>query len=221
MAARKSSKRVPKKAPADVPDTAAADARDPASAGEADYAALAGMSDAKVREKTGRDWAGWVHVLDEVDADALEHSAIARIVSEQHAVADWWAQTVTVGYERIKGLRERGQRRGGSYEVSRSRTFAVAVDRLFDAWADEAPRRRWLGEAGATVRTATRPRGMRLRWPDGSIVALYFAAKGAARSAVTVQHTKLADRESADRLKAWWAERLDALGALLDEDGTA
>ena len=33
-------------------------------------------------------------------------------------VADWWTQTVTVGYERIKGLRARGQP-----DAARMKTF--------------------------------------------------------------------------------------------------
>ena len=39
-------------------------------------------------------------------AAKLEHGAIARLVSE-HGAGDWWSQMVTVGYERIRGLRER------------------------------------------------------------------------------------------------------------------
>ncbi|CAN5701216.1 hypothetical protein BH23GEM1_BH23GEM1_01270 [soil metagenome] len=51
---------------------------------------------------------------------------------------------MTVGYERINGLRARGQRRDGSYEASKSRTFNVPVARLFDAWANPALRKKWL-----------------------------------------------------------------------------
>lgn len=179
-----------------------------------DYAAVAGMSNDKVRAKTGRDWAGWTHTLDEAGAADLEHGAIARIVHERFEVGDWWAQTVTVGYERIKGLRERGQRRSGTWEISRSRTLAVPVDTLFDACADDETRSRWL-DATPVVSTLTRPRTIRLRWEDGTLVGLYFTDKGAQKSSVSVQHAKLPDRNTADRLKKYWTERLDALQALL------
>jgi uncharacterized protein YndB with AHSA1/START domain len=181
-----------------------------------DYAALAGMSDDKVRAKTGRGWAGWTHALDEAGAADLEHGAIARIVHERFEVGGWWAQTVTVGYERIKGLRERGQRRSGTWEVSKSRTFAVPVGILFDACADDRTRSRWLG-ADPVVTTMTRPRTIRIRWGDGTLVALYFTDKGPNKSVVTVQHMKLPDRDTADRLKTHWTERLDALQALLKD----
>ena len=40
-------------------------------------------------------------------------------------------------------------------------------------------------------------------------------AKGAAKSAVAVQHTKLRDKETATRLKDYWSRRLDALAEVL------
>lgn len=190
-------------------------AKAPAAAVAPDFAQIAGMSDEAVAAKTGRDWAGWVATLDALDASALPHGRIADIIHEKFGVPGWWTQTVTVGYERIKGLRERGQRRSGEYEASKSRTFNVPVAVLFDAWADESTRRRWLTGAEPRVRTATRPRQMRLGWDDDTIVGLYFTEKGPAKSAVAVQHMKLPDRETADRLKVFWSERLSALAQLL------
>jgi hypothetical protein len=69
-----------------------------------DYAALAGQSDEAVSRRTGHTWPEWVRILDAKGAATMEHPAIARMVSGL-GVPDWWSQTVTVGYERIKGLR--------------------------------------------------------------------------------------------------------------------
>lgn len=46
-----------------------------------------------------------------------------------------------------------------------------------------------------------------------SIVVVGFLAKDKGKSSVAVQHTKLPDRETAERLKRYWSEQLDALGA--------
>ena len=180
-----------------------------------DLAALAGMKDDAIAAKTGRTWRQWVQALDADGAAAMPHRDIAAIVHKKHHVGDWWAQSVTVGYERIKGLRERGQRRNGTYEVSKSRTFNVPVNTLFDAWADDAARRRWLDGVEAVVRTARAPKSMRLQWPDGTIVAVGFTAKGRGKSVVALGHTKLRDRASSGKAKAFWTDRLDALGSLL------
>jgi len=134
----------------------------PAAPARTGYAELAGMSDAVISEKTGRGWEEWARVLDGHAADQMEHSDIAKLVSGTYNVRPWWTQAVTVGYERIKGLRALGQRRNGSFEASKSRTFNVPVSTLFEAWSDPALRRRWLDEAGMKVRTATAPKSMRL-----------------------------------------------------------
>ena len=180
-----------------------------------DHARLAGMSDDKIAAKTGRTWQDWTRVLDADGAAAMPHRDIAALVHSKYSVGDWWAQTVTVGYERIKGLRERGQRRSGEYEATKSRTFGVSVTELFDAWADDSVRRKWLHGAKATVRTATPARSMRLRWPDGTVIVVNFSAKGRDKSVVALAHTKLPNKTAADEAKAYWAGRLDALGSLL------
>jgi hypothetical protein len=182
-----------------------------------DYAAIAGMSDAKLREKTGCTWERWVYALDRKGAEKMSHGEIAKIVNEKYKVPGWWSQTVTVGYERIKGLRARGQRRDGSYEATKSRTFNVPVKTLFDAWAKPAVRRRWMNGDTVKVRTATAPKTMRLDWNDRSIIAVGFMAKGKAKSSVALAHTKLPDRATADRLKQYWSDRLDALTEILSD----
>ena len=182
-----------------------------------DYAAVAGISDAKLKEKTGCTWERWVYALDRRGADKMSHREIATLVNEKYKVDGWWSQSVTVGYERIKGLRARGQRRDGWYEASKSRTFNVPVAALFDAWADPAVRRRWLDGQTVKVRTATAPKSMRLDWTDGGIIAVGFTPKGKSKSSVALAHTKLPDRGAAERLKEYWTERLDALGEVLSE----
>lgn len=177
------------------------------------YAELSGMSDASVAKRTGRTWAQWVRALDAAGASKKTHPEIAKYVSSL-GTPDWWSQMVTVGYERIRGLRDRGQRRGGGYEATRSRTFAVPVERLFDAFANARIRRRWLA-LKVTVRHATPHKYMRMTWDDGTPAQLGFLSKGSAKSVVAITHQKLPDRSVADAMKRAWSERFDRLGQLL------
>ncbi|HEY6146744.1 MAG TPA: SRPBCC domain-containing protein, partial [Thermoanaerobaculia bacterium] len=126
----------------------------------------------------------------------------------------WWTQMVTVGYERIRGLRERGQRRGGSHEASKSRTINVPVETLFDAFANERRRRKWL-PVKIVVRTVKPQKRMRVTWEDGTIVVFEFLSKGPGKSAVALGHQKLPDRATADAMKKMWSGHLDRLGELL------
>ena len=198
-----------------APEPAPPAAAPPDAPSLADYASIAGMADAKVAAKTGRTWAQWLESLDRERAHELSHRDLARLLRDRYDVGPWWTQMLAVGYERIKGLRAKGQQRNGAYQVSKSRTFNVAVDELFGAWADATTRKRWLGDAGVRVRTATRPKSMRLE-VGGAVVAAGFMPKGAGRSAVAVEQARLPSREAADAAQRQWGDRFDALKALLE-----
>jgi hypothetical protein len=180
-----------------------------------DYAKLAGRSDAIIKERTGCSWERWVKALDYAQAYTWTHREIAQHVHQKYKVPGWWAQAVTVGYERIKGLRAVGQRRDGSFEASKSRTFSVPLVRLYRAFHDARTRAQWLPGVNLTVRTATRGKSMRITWPDRTSVAVGFSGRGEGKSQVAVQHEKLADRAAQVRMRQYWAERLDALGQVL------
>ncbi len=174
-----------------------------------DYAQLAGLADTSVLKRTGRTWAEWVRVLDAARATERPHKEIASYVSSL-GTPDWWSQMVTVGYERIRGLRVKGQRRSGTYEASKSRTFAVPVETLFAAFANARTRGVWL-PVNVTVRTAVPHKSMRLTWDDDSRALLGFVSKGAAKSMVAVQHEKLPDKATADALRIAWSGYFDRL----------
>lgn len=180
-----------------------------------DYAALAGMSDATIQAKTGCTWATWVAALDYKRASTWTHREIAEYVRKTFNVSDWWTQWVTTGYERIKGLRAIGQRRGGTFEATRSKTIAVPVARLFRAFSDARMRNKWLPDVKLTVRSATPTRSVRITWEDETSVEVWLTAKAETKSTVALAHRKLASRADAIRRKAYWGERLEALAGIL------
>lgn len=181
----------------------------------ADFATLAGMSDATIKAKTGCTWDRWVKALDYVEASTWSHRDIAAYVNEKFKVPGWWAQSVTVGYERIKGLRAIGQRRDGGFEANKSKVFAVPIGRLYRAFRDTRLRSRWLSDVEIAVRSATREKYMRLTWPGRTLVQIGFTRKGATKSQVAIQHGPLPDRAAATRMKEFWAERLADLQGVL------
>ena len=183
---------------------------------EPDYAALAGMSDAAIRKGSGCTWKEWVGHLDYVGAQAWPHRKIAAHVQEKFGVRDWWAQGVTVGYERIRGLRAIGQRRDGAFEANKSRTFAAPVAAIYCAFTVARTRAKWLPGVKLILGKSTPNKYVRMKWADGSLVQIGLTAKGPQKSTAAVQHGKLADREAVTRTKEFWSERLDALAKLLD-----
>ena len=186
----------------------------PTSVDPADFGKLAGMSDAAVKKATGCNWARWVKALDQWGAASMSHTQIAELVSEKWHVQSWWSQMVTVGYERIHGRREKGQLCSGDFAVSKSRTFAVPIEQLYAAFTP-ARIHRWLDGSKPTMRKSTLNKSVRMKWEDGTTVAINFWKKGERKSQAALGHEGFTSKADAERMRAWWTERFTALGELL------
>lgn len=177
------------------------------------------MSDAAVRRGTGRGWDDWLSLLDAWGAQERSHPEIAAWLQSEHGVDGWWAQSVTVGYERARGRRAVGEFPDG-YGTSASKTFAVPLDRLFAAFTDPELLARWLPNAPWTISTASPGKAVRGAWDNGdgttSRVEVNFTAKGADKAQVAVQQRRLPNPEQAEAQKAYWRDRLAALQHLLE-----
>lgn len=179
------------------------------------YAAIAGMSDEAVVAKTGCTWEKWIWALDQVEAHQWPHAEIARYLGEKYKVSAWWRQMLAVGYERVRGLRERGQMRAGHYTVSKSKTYATALSTLYRSVKEPGRRAKWMPGTKLTLRSATEGKVVRFMWSDGSSVELRFTVKGPGKVSVAVEHARIASKDEAERLRAWWGERLEALAAAI------
>jgi hypothetical protein len=174
------------------------------------------VSDQAVQEATGRGWQDWIHLLDSAGAAGWTHTQIAAWLRERHEVDGWWAQSVTVGYERATGRRAPGQQADG-WSIGATRTIGVPVGRLYEAVTIDAQRERWLPGAQMRLRTATAPRGARYDWEDGETrVVIAFDDLDSGRSRISIQHERLPDADTAEEMKRWWRERVAELKSSLE-----
>ena len=174
------------------------------------------LSSEKLVEATGKDWNEWLDILDQAGAIKRTHTEIARWLSDEQGVPGWWAQSITVGYERARGLREPGQRADG-WSVTASKTIDVPIEELFEAFERDSIREKWLPDAELHLRTATAPVSARYDWGDGTTrLVVGFESLGSRKSKVALEHEKLPDGEVAERMKAWWRERVLDLKDLLE-----
>jgi uncharacterized protein DUF4287 len=174
------------------------------------------MSDEAIHRKTGRGWEAWFDLLDEWGAAERSHQDVVRWLGEEHGTTGWGAQAVTVNYERARKLRAVGEHSDG-FAITASKTVAVPVGRLYEAFVDESLRKRWLPKGKLRQRTASKPKSARFDWGDGeSRVNVGFTAKGATKSAVALQHERLADAKEAERMKTLWRGRIAALKEMLE-----
>lgn len=175
-------------------------------------------SDENIRRRTGRGWEEWFALLDEWGAEDRPHREIARWLAEQQGAVPlaWNVQAVVASYELARGLRVVGEKDDG-FAITASRTVAVAVERLYDAFVDAVERERWLPDGDLSQRTATRPKSARFDWGDGQTrVNVTFLAKDRDRSTVALEHRRLSNAEEADRMKTYWRGRLVALKQLME-----
>ena len=171
------------------------------------------MDDARIQAATGKGREAWFAILDAAGADQLAHRDIARLLGEEHEVPGWWAQTVTVEYERARGLRAKHETPGG-FAISKSKTLRAPVEAVHHAWADADARTAWL-DVDLDVSSATPHRSVNGRVGTGGRVAVWLTAKGEDRTQVSVSHEQLPDAETAEREKQAWTERLSRLAEAL------
>jgi hypothetical protein len=175
-------------------------------------------SDATIRERTGRGWEEWFDLLDDWGAADKTHREIARWLAGQQGIHPlaWNAQAIAGSYERSRRGRRVGQHEDG-FTVTATKTVAVPVERLYDAFVDASLRAAWLPDGELRERTATKPRSARFDWGgDGTRVHVSFAAKGEAKSTAALSHERLRDGAEAERMKAFWRERVAGLKAVLE-----
>ena len=117
-------------------------------------------------EATGHGWDHWFAALDEWGAREQSHTQIARWLRDEHGVPGWYSQSISVSYERARGMRAVGEGVNG-FTVSVSRTVDATAEELFAAFDDSDARERWLPGAELSVRTTTPPRLARYDWGGG------------------------------------------------------
>ena len=172
---------------------------------------------AALRRSTGRDRGEWFAMLDEWGAGGRPYREIADWLTGEHGISAWWAQKLIVEYEQARGLRDAGVRPDGTFAGGASKTVAVPVERLFEAFDDAGVRERWLPGAVLRERTSRAGRSVRFDWDaDGSRLNVTFAALDAGKSQVAIEHDHLPDARAAMERKVFWRERLIALKNLLE-----
>lgn len=167
------------------------------------------MSDEAVVEATGTSWDDWCDVIDSWNLDG-DHVAIAAKLEADTHLDGWWSQSVTVGYERITGLRLPYQRPDGTFTAGKSKTVAVDAGQLRALLLDDEQR----GDLfpGYATELLSKPSAKAIRISVGPGVAHFgIAAKPDGRARVNVDHRKLAAYDDVAEWKFYWSEWLDAI----------
>ena len=166
-------------------------------------------------------------MLDRFGAVEKGHTAAARYLYETHGVDGWYAQGITVAYERARGVRGVNQRCDGDYEVSASKVIAVDAATIIAAISEPRRRRRWtsgidedlvraLGaalDAKGAKGFVVRPDGLgrfRYKWGE-STVQFYLTPKAGDKVSVVVSNMKLPSAAHVEERRTMWRAVLAAV----------
>jgi hypothetical protein len=180
-----------------------------------------GVSDESMVRATGKGWDDWFRILDERGLDGYSHPATAAWIASEHGIDGWWAQQITVGFERVRGLRRVHQTSDG-FEVSVSKTFPHDVHQLWTAFADDAARGAWQDPPVLSKRTAVEDKSIRFdHADDGSRVIVLLTPKSPAKTTATLTHERMAGPDDVEKMRAFWRAQLKSLEARLGADAVS
>jgi hypothetical protein len=186
-----------------------------------------GLSDAKSRERTGHGLDHWFEVLDRFGGTAKGHTACARHLYADHNVDGWYAQGITVAFERARGARAVNQRCDGEYEVAVSKVLTTTTTDLIAGLTNKTTRGKWARDVDPALTKAlgraldhptskgfvVRPDGQgRFRYKWGSTtVQLYTLPKPRGKVSLVATNSKLGDGGMVEERRAQWRAALNAL----------
>lgn len=174
------------------------------------------MGDDAIRAGTDHGWDHWCDLIDGWRGQAgpgnnpWDHTATAARIEAECGLDGWWSQAVTVGYERISGLRLPNQMADGTFTANKSRTVAADADKLRELLLDDDHRADLFPGEATELRSKPTSKGIRLGIGPG-VALISLTAKADGRTTVTLQHTKLPDADEVERWKFWWSEWLEAI----------
>lgn len=168
------------------------------------------------QDATGRSWEEWRAYLDSIGAQDMEHAAIARRIGQDHPeLSGWWAQGLTVSYERVIGRRVPGQRADGTFTASVSRTVAGERAEVRDRAGRMLVREGGLGGKACAGEPRTTDTPVRSYWrgdfDDGSRVSVGVEDAGPGKAKVAVEHERLLTPEDRELLRGAWKDVLARL----------
>lgn len=179
------------------------------------WVAVPELSDQAIRRGTGKGWDEWCDLIEEFAGQAGSHAAIASHLRAEHDLDGWWSQGVTVGYERICGLRLPHQMADGTFTANKSRTVVTDLHTLRSALLDDDQRP--LLFPGIVTDVRSRPTSKTIRLAIGDTVAgITLEERAGGRVKIVVEQRGLASFDAVEEWTFYWSDWLDAV-----DDSTA
>lgn len=166
--------------------------------------------DDSVTAHTGRSWDEWCDLIDTWPEADRGHAAVAARVLAEFDVTGWWAQGITVGWERITGRRLVNQMSDGTFTAAVTRTIGIDADDLRRMLYDDDDRADLFGGLPSEMRSRPGVKVPRIRLETGT-VSIATEERPDGRATISVAHEKLEEPADVERWKRFWTDWLEAL----------
>lgn len=170
------------------------------------------MNTRSIEKGTGVSWENWLAFLDKYKN--LEHPAMAKLINQHiinHGKSEnpgWWAQSVTVEYEKHTGRRQAGVEKDGTRTFSVNRRRSGNIDAVFDEWCEHVKEKTsfndvdFVGEPRVTK--TDNWRYYRIDLSDGTKVTLSVAIITDTTSALSLTHERIKSVQEMHEWKSYW-----------------
>jgi len=196
------------------------------------------MDDSAVKKTTGKKLNHWFSCIKKEGMENSAHKEIAAFLREQKNISSWWAQQITVLFEKQSGRRVTGQtvdsgfqigvtktintdvRKVWEYAVSKEGMYLLTGDRINAGNVIEQNR---TGENGIEYcittfrpRTHWRMKWRKPEWPSHSIVQVRVYTGSSGKAVMAIHQEKLRRPEDRQEMKAWWKHTVTCVAAVLE-----
>jgi uncharacterized protein YndB with AHSA1/START domain len=201
------------------------------------YNKLGRISTDAVKKATGKSWDEWVTLLDKEGAKTMSHKEIARLLyAKEYIKNGWWCQSVTMGYEQVRGKRIVGETGASGFEVGVQKTLPVSAQKVWDLITNEKGLSLILGEVigiklspgysyktlnGTKGEIRTLKKGKRIRltwqpkgWTKASTLQLYVEDKGE-KSSLGFHQEQLDSEKTREKMRYHWRRILEKLEKMM------
>lgn len=180
------------------------------SSGERQWVSKPDLSEEAITTTTARGWNEWCDVIDASPRQTEGHTAIATYLRDTHGIDPWWAQAITVGYERITGLRLPYQRSDGTFTADKSKIVAQDSVMLRALLLDSDGRDHLFAGKKSDLLSKPSSKGIRLQiGPGVALISLDEAPDN--RTKVVISHEGLPVFSDVAEWKFFWNDWLQAL----------
>ena len=194
---------------------------------------MSNISDDAVKKSTGKVWKEWRKILSGLVSDDWSHKDIVALLRENYGISHWWAQTITVDYEKATGKRVTGQTYSAGFQIGVQTTVLLSKQEIWELLVSSEGIRTWLGDVegfdfseGTKYQTENGTIGeirvlrpfhhVRLSWKPKdwvkpSTLQIAVVSKAEGKTAVRIHQEKLANESVRNQMRDHWQNVLNKL----------